>query len=219
MFTTTLAIAGMFAFALQAASSSPTPMPVTIVSAKHFWPETFVEWSGLVSAIAVIVGAIWALRSYREAQRIKAAEVLLKMEEEFRTILPIYELIENPGVYEAKTRKMLAEVMKGSDLSADKIKELADLDRCLRFLFLCSVLNRDLAVEQNVLFRAYYHYVNVLAKLIEKETKDASGLAAYLKEFYPTLSKWTNENKDLLVRYRSGKLFEPRPWWKVWEKA
>ncbi len=195
----------IWTFALFQATPTPSPFRVSIVSPKSFWPETFVEWAGAVSALAIIVGGIWALRTYREGQRLKAAEILLSMELEFRAILPTYELIENPGVYEDKIKPMLHEVMNASSLSEEHIKLLADLDRCLRFLHLCSILNQDLAVEQNVLIRAYRHYVGILAEVTDKKNTSTADLATYIETFYPTLCKWTDDNRDLLTSYRAAK--------------
>lgn len=215
MFSLTLPVPlFLWTFALFQATPTPSPFRVSIVSAKSFWPETFVEWAGAVSALAIIVGGIWALRSYREGQRIKAAEMLLNMEQEFRIILPTYELIENPGVYEDKIVPMLQEVMKGSRLKDEHIKLLADLDRCLRFLFLCSVLNQDLAVEQNALVRAYHHYVGILAELADKNNTKNVDLAQYIAKFYPTLCRWTNDNRALLAGYRAGQAWKPKRFWK-----
>jgi hypothetical protein len=196
------------------ATPSATPLPVTVVTPKHFWPETFVEWMGTVSALAIIAGGIWALRSYREGQRLKAAETLLTMEEEFRVILPTYELIENPAVYEAKIKPLLQAVMNAANLSDEQIKLLSDLDRCLRFLFLCSVLNQDLAVEQNALMRAYHHYVDILARMTDDDNSTPD-LADYIKVFYPTLCKWTEENEGLLTSYRAGETWKAKPFWKL----
>jgi hypothetical protein len=202
-------------FALFQATPTPSPFRVSIVSSKSFWPETFAEWLGTVSALAIIGGGIWALRTYREGQRVKAAEMLLNMEQEFRVILPTYELIENPGVYNDKIVPMLREVMKGSSLKEEHIKLLGELDRCLRFLFLCSVLNQDLAVEHNALIRAYHHYVGILAELADVNNTKNVDLAQYIAKFYPTLCRWTTNNRALLASYRAGQQWK-QPFWKFW---
>lgn len=203
----------LFNVILLQAAPTPSPIPVTVVSQKQFWPETFAEWAGILSAVAIMMGGIWALRTYREGQRLKAAEILLTMEVEFRIILPTYELIENPGVYEDKIKPMLQEVMNAARLSDEHIKLLADLDRCLRFLHLCSVLNQDLAVEQNALMLAYRHYVGILAEMTDKNNTENTDLAAYIEKFYPSLCRWTNDNRDTLARYRKGEGLKPRRFW------
>lgn len=203
----------MLSVILIQATPEPSPLRVAVVgNKKSFLPETLVEWAGLLSAAAILAGGIWALRSYREAQRLKASEILLSMEQEFRIVLSTYELIENPGVYETRIKPLLQKVMKSSDLTNDEIESLSKLDRCLRFLFLCSVLNRDLAVEHNALMRAYYHYVSVVAKMTSAEPPDE--LAKYIKQFYPSLCTWIAAHQQLLENYRAGKPFEVKSFWK-----
>lgn len=195
------------------ATPEPSPLRVAVVgNPKSFFPETLVEWAGLVSAAAIVAGGIWALKSYREAQRLKASEILLSMEQEFRIVLPTYELIENPGVYETRIKPLLKKAMAARDLTDVEIKSLSELDRCLRFLFLCSVLNRDLAVEHNALMRAYYHYVSEIAELTTDEPPN--DLANYIKLFYPSLCSWIGANKQLLEDCRGGKPFAVKPFWK-----
>jgi hypothetical protein len=195
------------------ATPEPSPLRVAVVgNPKAFWPETLVEWAGLVSALAILAAGIWALKSYREAQRLKASEILLSMEQEFRIVLPTYELIENPGVYETRVKPLLKKTMDALDLTDAEIKSLSDLDRCLRFLFLCSVLNRDLAVEHNALMRAYYHYVSEIAKLTS--TEPPNDLANYIKLFYPSLCSWIEANRQLLADCRAGKPFAVKSFWK-----
>ena len=208
MFALSLPVS-VFLWTLFQATPTGAPLRVSLVPSKSFWPENLVEWAGLLSALAIVGGGIWALRVYREGQRVKAAEVLLSMEQEFRVILPTYELIENPGVYQSRIVPMLERVMASADLTNSEIKLLSRLDRCLRFLFLCSVLNQDLAVEQNVLLRAYHHYVDILAEMAEVSSKKTPELGEYIKKFYPTLCKWTDVNKDLLAAYRVGELGNP----------
>ena len=136
------------------------------------------------------------------------------MEEEFRIVLPTFELIENPGVYEAKIGPLLKLTNDGANLCDEQIKLLADLDRSLRFLFLCSVLNRDLAVESNALMRAYYHYVEIVARTTIEPAND---LGKYIKNFYPKLCDWITCNDKLLKDYKEGKPFKG-PFWKFWSR-
>lgn len=195
------------------ATPEPSPLRVAVVGGnKSFLPETLVEWAGLLSAAAIVAGGIWALRSYREGQRLKASEILLAMEQEFRIILPTYELIENPTAYQEKLVPLLQAVASKSSLSNKRIRLLADLDRCLRFLFLCSVLNQDLAVEQNALVRAYYYYVGILASLADEDNVERVDLAKYVNEFYPTLCKWTKEHQAQLEGYRAGQPWKSTSW-------
>ena len=65
-----------------------------------FWPDNLTDWvdiatKGLATLFAVIGGG-WGLYQYFKGTRLRAAETLLKVEEEFRTVFPIYEEIEDP---------------------------------------------------------------------------------------------------------------------------
>ena len=46
-----------------------------------------------------VIGGIWVYLQYREATRLRAADTLLKVEEEFRHVLPFFERIEDINTY------------------------------------------------------------------------------------------------------------------------
>lgn len=190
---------------LQAAQPTPTT----------FWPRTLVEWSQSVSAVAVVAGGIWALRNYFNAQRLKAAEILLQMETEFRVILPIYELIDVTAAYRTKVAPVLDKLHGGVPTTDEDLKLLIDLDRCLRFFVLCAVLNKDLGVEGNALLRSYYYHTGLLAEISDPDAvedrerralaREMHRLAWYLSKYYPRLCKWVKANHKNLLRLREGK--------------
>lgn len=175
-----------------------------------FWPQTLSAWAQTVSGVAVLAGGVWALNNYFKAQRLKAAEILLKMEEEFRLIQPTYLWIENGSLYKRKLRPALHRLLDNDDPEDDDAEVLAAIDRCLRFFVLCKVLNQDLGVEGNTLLRAYYYYLGVLAKVTDPRTKDPKAgeavrkfrrgkFSAYLEEYYPMLCDWVDRNRALLI--------------------
>lgn len=196
------------AFLLQAA-----PLPP-----ETFWPQTLANWAQTASGVAVVVGGIWALRNYFQTQRLKAAEILMKVEEEFRVILPTYEMIDISTAYTKNVEPALNRLYLNQPPAEDDLTVLTNLDRCLRFFVFCAVLNKDLGVEGNALLRSYYYHMALLAEISDPDADadDEAGtrarertlLAWYLKEYYPRLCKWVKANRENLIRFRRGEDWE-----------
>lgn len=182
---------------------------------ESFWPQTLADCAQVASGVAVLLGGYLALRTYRHGQRLKAAEILMQMEEEFRVTLPAYELIDDMRAYRKELEPVLNRLYEKADLEDGDVPALSDLDRCLRFLFLCAVLNKDLGVEGNALLRSYYYYAGLLAQISDPDAaeddetreraREMQHLAWYLKKFYPRLCKWVKANRKNLLRLREGK--------------
>ena len=79
----------------------------------------------------------------------------------------------------------------------EDIEMLARLDRCLRFFFLCTVLNSDLKVEETAIARAYYYYVCILA-----EPGKRLELQTYIAKCYVRLNAWMKRHKNCMEEYR-----------------
>lgn len=160
---------------------------------------------------SAVIGAFWGLFQYTKSQKLKAAELLLNMETEFRIILPTIELIESKSEYNAFIKPLLEKEKSGKKLKEGELKLLTDIDRVFRFFFLCVVLDKDLAVTTKALRYAYYHYLAILAEhLLPKLPETPSELADYLSKYYPRLCRWLKENKDSLQLLReTGKWKSP----------
>lgn len=165
-----------------------------------FWPNSLTNWvdvvtKGLATLFAVIGGG-WGLYQYFNSTRLRAAETLLRMEEEFRNVFPIFEEIENITSYQKLVKPVLDAEAKGK-LDDAGLKKLTQLDRGLRFLYLCSVLNEALRVDrvpgvkEGVLSRAYYHYIGIL--LPEKRASRPE-LLRYTDCCYPLLTRWVGDH-------------------------
>lgn len=182
---------------------------------ESFWPLTLAGWAQSISGVAVLAGGAWALRNYFHTQRLKAAEVLMKMEEEFRVILPTYELIDDTRAYKRDVEPVLNRLHDRQPLADGDVQALINLDRCLRFFVFCAVLNQDLGIEGNALLRSYYYHTALLAEISDPEeaedeerralAREMQRLAWYLKKFYPRLCKWVKANRKNLLRLRAGK--------------
>ena len=72
----------------------------------------------------------------------------MKMEEEYRAIVRTCLDFEFLDRYQQIIVPVLKKAEDGSMQRTEDIDVLAKLDRCLRFFFLCTVLNADLKVEE-----------------------------------------------------------------------
>jgi hypothetical protein len=160
--------------------------------------------SALITVFAVIVGGRFALTRYRRDVRLRAAELLLKMEEEYRQILPTCIDFEHTARYKRVLVPVLQERNEGSLDSDNSVCVLLRLDRCLRFFFLCTVLNADLKVEETVIARAYYYYLAYLAHASERVE-----LQNYVKNEYPRLNTWIERHRVALEEYRQSGKWDP----------
>ncbi len=170
--------------------------------------EFFLDARGvaaLVTAGAVVVGGIVGLRRYRHSLRIKAGELLLAMEVEFRHVFPTCLEIEVSASYDERFRPLLKAVAREERPSAEDLERLKALDRCLRFFYLCTVLHTDLKIEQAILARSYYWYARLL---IDSERRPE--LATYVHQNYRRLSAWLHEYLPCFEAYRDSGRWDTR---------
>jgi hypothetical protein len=165
----------------------------------------------VVATFFAVLGGGLGLYQYFKTTRLKAAETLLKMEEEFRIVLSTYEEIEDDRSYERLIKPVL-EAEGDGGLNDVSLAKLTSLDRCLRFLYLCSVLNetlrvdRALGVEGGALRRAYYHYIAIL---LPEESKQRPELLAYTRREYPQLTAWVKDHASDLRAIQKPRLGSP----------
>jgi len=159
--------------------------------------QTVGTLSAAITAFAIIVGGAFALRRYRREVRLRAADLLLKMEEEYRNIVRTCLDFEFLDRYEQIIVPLLNKVESGTMKCPADIEMLARLDRCLRFFFLCTVLNADLKVEETAIARAYYYYVCILA-----EREKRRELQTYIAKCYVRLNAWMQRHQRCLDEYR-----------------
>ena len=152
-----------------------------------FWPQTLVDWSSLLQAIGLVGAAVWALYTFRKQLKLRAADILLQVEEEFRRVQPTLDRLDNLRTYQEIYQPTLHKsVTKGVESLADEeVEILYEIDRCLRFFYFCTTLNRYLGVDQGVLAKAYYYYLRTLA-----DNEKRPDLHDYIRDTYPTLYGW-----------------------------
>lgn len=168
-----------------------------------FNPEWLSGIGELITGLAVLGFGIYGLKQYKEGQRLDAAEMLLKMEKEFRCISAICNEIEIEGVYKKKIQPLLQKLISKDyaslDLTDDEFALVKKLDRALRFFYVCTIMHRELHVDEGVLGRAYYYWLGILTTRSE--------LHAYIKRDYKRLAQWLHDNEAVLEIYRqTGKI-------------
>lgn len=161
------------------------------------WGELAQVLSGATAALTVLVGGIVGLRRYQHGLKIKAAELLLVLEEEFRSILPTLVRWDVGNTYRRRVAPLIGKYMAGEPLGRDEVADLIDLDRALRFFYVCTVLHGDLRIEQDVLARSYYWYAN---QLLDHEARPE--LHAYVERYFKRLHRWLVCHEPCFARYR-----------------
>jgi hypothetical protein len=173
-----------------------------------FYPDNLKDWisvgNDVFTTLFVVFGGGWALYQYVLGTRLKAAETLLKVEEEFRNVFQTYEAIEDSASYQ-KLIKPVLDAERKNTLDDKGLEKLGQIDRCLRFLYLCSVLNDTLRVDRifgvkvGVLRSAYYYYIAIL---LSDERKQRPELLDYTDLYYPRLTEWVHKNEAELRNFR-----------------
>lgn len=168
-----------------------------------------------------VVGGALALIEYRKGLSLKAAEILLEVEAEFREVAPTFDLMEDEDRYDQVLRPVLLKSLANYALPegatrdeqenakkkrytcvnapADEAPPLTDLqfatqkelDRALRFLYLCAVLHADLRAERGALARAYYQWLRTIMN-----PTDRPELACYVARYFPRTLEWLVESHE-----------------------
>lgn len=147
--------------------------------------------------LAAFFGGIIGLQKYNHSLKIKAGEILLQIEEEFRVIFPTCFKIETMQMYEKEIRPPLKKLESGKELNDIDKDTLIELDRCLRFFYICSVFHTDLKIEKSILARSYYWHACTLT-----DAEKRPELEAYLRENYKRLSEWLDCQADYFEFYK-----------------
>jgi hypothetical protein len=176
----------------------------------QFFPKDLATWVDtlfkIITTLAVGIGGIWALKKYADGQRLKAGEILLRTEEEFREILPIYGEIDDRATYDALVKPLLKKINANKSLTSVEVASLAAIDRCLRFFVVCAVLDKELNIERKSLVRCYHYYVGILVNDDRKSAFNRKDLIKYVEDFYPILHGWATDetNQNILIKLKKN---------------
>lgn len=148
-------------------------------------------WQWLTSptnwpVIVTVSGGIYALLMFRTSNRAKAAEVMLKLEEEYRKHIDILLLIENETTYRDRIEPLLDRVERERDvvLSNEDFDLLKRLESALRH-FYSAYFAKCLGTDLGMTERAYGYYLRYLSR------SDRAQLRDYVSRNWPSLSFWS----------------------------
>lgn len=139
------------------------------------------------SGIGILLTGVFAFFTYRKNTKLKAAELLIELEKEFReNILPIYVEIETASMYENKYIPAIKNALRKLPIGTAKdskekrsvvpsvsnapsqeeqpkpdLSAITDLDKLLRFFVLCKQLSK-LKVDNSSIIDTYWFYLGIL---------------------------------------------------------
>jgi hypothetical protein len=151
-------------------------------------PDTLLGWLTLTG---VVVGALWAVYTFWANTRSKHAELLLKLEENYRNHLPTMLRLEYLREYKASVLPALQRANSTSDTSdRDEVgytesesKAIDSLELVLRHFLMAGHL-RDLGVARSSIDRSHSYYLRLF---VNDDHKD---LRVYLRRYWPTVYFW-----------------------------
>lgn len=135
---------------------------------------------GVLQPLAILMGGIWVLITFRNSNRIKSIETLIALEEEYRKHLPL--LLEIECDYAVRIRPMLIEERSGV-VSPVHRQKLSELDQALRHFAICAQ-TRNLKVDKGLLDITYQYYLNMLYGAERPELK------AYIDTYWQHIAHW-----------------------------
>jgi hypothetical protein len=148
------------------------------------------------------------LLTYRHSVNVRAGDLLLKLEEAFKTLGMKLGFLEFPKTCYDPIKGILVKFMQDPDyLDQDERSTLADIDTCIRFLYLCTLHTGDtIPTAEGKDWRrffygtrvpqAFYYYLNKL-----NDQQNRPELYSYIRKYYPTLARWLDKNQRALTSY------------------
>jgi hypothetical protein len=135
----------------------------------------------------------------------------MKTEPTHRRLLPTCLDIEMPTTY-GRLAAILDHVSydRARPLEPQDQRRLAAVDRCLRFFYLCIVLD-TLGVEQVAIVRQYYFYFLLIGDPEKRE------LHQYMRTYYPHLFAWLQYHRPFLRYFQETRVWKPTRWraWRI----
>lgn len=158
-----------------------SPAAATWLDQLWQWLTSGTHWS----MVAALGGGVYALMMFRTSNRAKAAEVMLKLEEEYRKHIDVLLLIENQVAYRSRIAPLLEKVEgdPGADLSAEEFDLLKRIESALRHFF-SAYFARCLGTDLGMTERAYGYYLRYLRRT------DRAELSGYVQRNWRALHFW-----------------------------
>jgi hypothetical protein len=165
-----------------------------------------------VGEIVKIAGAFLALISavvlYRTNNRIKASELLISLEIEYKEHIKVVTEIEFVKIYDSKYKPYLEKDPK--DLKPEDIEIGIQLESAIRYFYLCSKIGKLGVTNGHIQFMSAY-YLRVLVYEVKKEASWKARLNPCNEEKYKR-----PELRNYMYKYWHGVYFwaphARRPW-------
>jgi hypothetical protein len=143
------------------------------------------ELSEWIKILVVVVGAPWALVTFRRNNRIKAAELFLKLEDECHQCLPTLLKLESLDDYKETYKAALAKSIPSGprQYTRPQSNAIDEVEKVLRHFHACYHVRR-LGVDAGALDRTYSYYLKMCVSDQRSELRD------YLKHFWPNVFFW-----------------------------
>ena len=152
-----------------------------------------------LTLIVVLITAYFGFRRYMRQLRLRAADLLLRIEPEHRRILPVCLEME---LGSAEMNTLVKHACERRFSPGEDRTKLNDIDRCLRFFHTCMVLIHQ-GVEEKAIVRAYYFYFLLLAQDSSIEVR------TYIATYYPRLANWLERHRQFLEYYKETGEWKP----------
>lgn len=150
-------------------------------------PGWVVAWA---PTAGILVAALWAFHTFRSNTRATHADLLLKLEESYRSQLPTLLRLEYLRVYEHEFVEALRRANKSADAAGDGIgytnaesAAIDALEAALRHFLLAAHL-RKLGVARRAIDNTHAYYLRMFVN------DDHQDLAVYLRRYWATVYFW-----------------------------
>lgn len=145
----------------------------------------FISWFGLATAI---ISAFWAVVSFRRNNKIKAAEILIEIEQEYGKHIPTLLQIEYEADYKRIYKEALRKSIEDNPPNYKRCESIAidRLEAVLRHFYVCAAIRR-LSVDSGTIDRMHAWYLHILVEDMKHERPE---LQMYIKHFWPSIYLW-----------------------------
>ena len=178
--------------------------------------DQVIKWA--VPSISAVFLGVTFLLTYRHNMNVRAGDLLLKLEEAFVKLGSKLAFLEYKATCYDPDIKRILEV---SVSNPDSLKEwqrryLEDVDQCIRFLYICTLLAgtkippthkgkvrqafgtvKQFFLPWRLVPKAYYFYLD---KLVD-EKNERPELRKYVWRYFPLLDHWLRRNRVALRSY------------------
>lgn len=162
----------------------------------------------IVTKAGAFLGLILAIVAYRTNNRIKASELLISLEREYKEHIKIVTEIEFMEIYDSKYKPYLEKDPK--DLKPEDIAIGIQLESAIRYFYLCSKIGKLGVTNGHIQFMSAY-YLKVFVYETKKGTSWLVNLNPYIKDKYKR-----PELRNYMYKYWHGVYFwaphARRPW-------